>query len=119
MLAGDFKQEIMKLHNAVNISIFGQGLRWQKVEFFHDKIIIVAHNKRVPALNSLDETDRFTTRMMDLALLMQFKSMFKQELENFLSFEPLAVLKDYDPKSEMSMCAVLLDRSVEELLPSI
>lgn len=116
MLAGDFKQEIMKLHNAVNMAIFGQGLRWQKVELLQDKIIIFAHNKRVPALNSLDQTDRFTTRMMDLALLMQFKGLFKQELENFLSFAPVAVLKDYDPESEMSMCAVLLDRNIEELL---
>lgn len=119
MLLGDFKQEIMKRHNTVNVKVFGQGLRWQRVEIIQDKIIIIANNKRVKALTTLDEKDRFTTRLIDIALLVEFKELFRNDLMNFLNCTPPVVLKDYDPSSEISMCAVLLDKDVQEMLPGL
>ena len=57
MISGEFKQSVMRLPNKVNQHIFGQGLVWQKVELLEDKLIIIAHNKRVHALSAIDKND--------------------------------------------------------------
>ena len=116
MLLGAFKQEIMRLHNTVNLAIFGQGLRWQKVEILDDKVVIIANNKRVSALKALDPTDRLTTQLIDLSLLVEFKKRFREELEAELKLPLTAVLKDYDPETEISMCIVFLKSPVKEWL---
>jgi hypothetical protein len=119
MILGEFKQEIMRLHNKVNLDIFGQGLRWQKVEILDDKVVIIANNKRVSALRTLDPKDRLTTQLIDLSLLVEFKNRFRMALETTLKLPFTAVLKDYDPESETSMCIVFLNAPVKDLLPDL
>jgi hypothetical protein len=50
MVAGTFKQEILKVYNRVNRQIFNTGVRQQNVEFAGNKIIILSLNARIPAL---------------------------------------------------------------------
>jgi uncharacterized protein YbcI len=119
MQMGEFKQEIMKVNNRVNMEVFNQGLKAQKVEVFQDKILIVANNNRVKALAVVDGRDRLATKMMDIALLMEFKDRFAAALEDHLGIKALSHLKDYDPKLELSISITILEKPVEELLPLI
>jgi len=119
MLLGEFKQEIIRINNRVNIEVFGQGLKSQRVEILNDKILIIAHNTRVKILSMVDRTDNFTTKIMDIALIMEFKERFIAALEESLGIKALAHLKDYDPKTEISVSVTILEKPVEELLPNI
>ena len=119
MLLGEFKQEILRLHNKVNHDLFGQGLRWQKAEILDDKVVIIANNKRINALKALDTKDRLTTQLIDLSLLVEFKKRFRLELEGALSLPFKAVLKDYDPESEISICIVFAQSPIKDLLPKL
>ncbi len=76
MLLGEFKQELMKVNNRVNMEVFNQGLKNQKGEVVNDKVLIIAHNNRVKVLSVVDKTDMVTTRMMDLALIKVFNDRF-------------------------------------------
>lgn len=119
MLVGDFKQEIMRLHNKVNMGLFGQGLRTQKVEIIQDKVFIIANNKRVTALTAIDQKDNMTTKLIDIALLVEFKERFLKEIEDSIKIKPLAVLKDYDPRTETTICIIILAGDVEEIIKKI
>ncbi len=119
MLVGDFKQELMKLHNKINLGLFGQGLRWQRVEIIHDKIYIIANNKRVKALTAIDEKDNITSKLIDIALIVEFKDRFKKMLKDELNINALAVLKDYDPGTEISVCIIIMDNKVEDIIKEI
>ncbi len=119
MTLGDFKQTVAQLHNEVNQRIFGQGLQTQKVEFIQDKVFIIAKNRRVFALSSLDHKDELAARMIDIALLVEFKKGFKALLEEKMSLPVQAVLKDYDPATETSICILLLKEDLVGLLERI
>jgi hypothetical protein len=62
MQPGEFKQEIMRINNAVNQEMFGLGLRWQKVHVIDDKVLVLANNQRVKALATLSAKDRGATK---------------------------------------------------------
>lgn len=119
MQLGEFKQEIIRINNKVNIEIFGQGLKSQRVEIFNDKILIIANNKRVKVLSMVERKDNMTTKIMDLALIMEFKDRFITVLEESLGIKALAHLKDYDSNVEISISVTILDRSVEEILEDL
>lgn len=120
MQLGEFKQEIMKVNNAVNMEVFAQGLKHQKVEVLQDKVLIVAHNNRVKVLSVAEKKDAMTTRMLDIALINEFKERFLVALEeHFENIKVLSHMKDYDPKLEISISVTIMDRPVEELLPAL
>jgi len=112
--AGDLKQEIARINNRVNQALFGNGLRWQKVDILGDRIVILSENMRLKPLAALDNQDRVTTRMVDLALITEFKTRLKQELQESLGVPVRAILKDYDPKVQISGSIIIL----EEELPN-
>lgn len=64
--AGELKQEILRIYNAINKRIFNVGVKQQKVDFVGNKIVIVSLNGRVPVLKLLDEEYRFSTRQARL-----------------------------------------------------
>lgn len=106
----DIKQEIIRINNNLNISMYGNGLRRQKVMILDEKtIIIIADNKRIPALTALDDTDRMTTRMVDVALLNEYKNKLKNELKQHTGLPVKCVLKDYDPKAEIAATVIILE----------
>ena len=54
MTAGELKQDLLRVYNAINKKIFNVGVK-RKVDFVGNKIIIVSRNSRVPVLKLLDE----------------------------------------------------------------
>lgn len=109
-IACDIKQEIIRINNSLNISMYGTGLRRQRVTILDEKIIvIIADNKRIPALVALDDTDRVTTRMVDVALLNEYKNKLKNELEQQAGLAVKCVLKDYDPRAELAATVIILE----------
>ena len=119
MLVGEFKQEVIRINNKVNMEVFGQGLLSQRVEIFQDKILIIANNRRVKVLSMVDRTDNATTKLMDVALITEFKERFILMMEEQMGLRVLSHLKDYDPKLEISISVTILEKPVEELLPHL
>ena len=119
MLMGEFKQEILRINNKVNMEVFGQGLLEQRIEVFLDKVLIIAKNRRVKVLSLVDSMDKDATRMMDLALIARHKERFIEEARAQLGVVVLSHLKDYDPKLEISISVSIFDRPIEELLPTL
>lgn len=116
MVAGTFKQEILKVYNAVNRRIFNTGVRQQNVELAGNKIIILSLNARVPALKLLDEEYSGMTDYLDHLLTQVFKKQIKEAVEERFQLRVIAVFKDYDTASEYSGTILCLDRDVEACL---
>jgi len=104
---GQFKQQIQAINNRTNKELFEVGLLWQKVEVFDDAILLITRNKRVHALKNLDKKDRVTTRLVDLALLDEYKERIKKALIEELGLEPVTIFKDYDPETEISVTVII------------
>ncbi len=105
----ELKQEIARINNALNIAMYGVGLRKQRVLFVDDgTILILADNKRIPALAALDIKDRGTTRSVDLALLDEFKLKLKTELTQQLKLPVRCIVKDYQPEHELAVTVIIL-----------
>ncbi len=111
--SGHLKQVIAKIYNDVNQELFGIGVIRQKVDIMDSKIVIIAVNRRVPALAALDIAE-VRTREVDLALLDSFKRRFKEQIEAELGLSVETVLKDYDPKTELAGTIVVLEEAVLE-----
>jgi len=116
---GDFKQEIIKINNKVNEEMYGRGLDWQKIDIIGDKIIILALNRRISVLKHVDEKDAFTARLMDLALLNEFKVRFKKEFEDKFQLKIRTILKDYDPVNQIAGTIIITVQPVEDFLKSL
>lgn len=107
----DLKQEIIRVNNNLNISMFGIGLRKQRVVIVDDdKIIISADHKRIPVLAVLDQSNRSITRSVDVAILDEYKRRLKAELADQLQLPIKCVLKDYDPECELALTVIILSR---------
>ncbi len=104
----DLKQEIARVNNQVNLSLFGTGLRKQRVTIVEDKIIITADHKRIPALAAIDRQDRMSSRIADMAILDEYKRRLKQELIEQIQLPVICVLKDYAPDYELAVTFILL-----------
>lgn len=109
---GELKQAILRVYNATNQSVWGAGVREQQVELLGDRILIVAWHQRVPALASLDRTQRSLTREVDAALIDEFKRRITVALRDELGLDVRAVLKDYDPDTQLACTFVLLDQQL-------
>jgi len=107
--AVDLRQEIIRVNNNLNMSIFGIGLRKQRVVIIEDKILITADHKRIPALASLDRKNRLATRFIDVAILDEYKTRLHHELKTQLGLPVRCVLKDYDPECELAVTVIVLE----------
>ncbi|WP_238322912.1 Na-translocating system protein MpsC family protein [Gorillibacterium massiliense] len=114
--SGEFKQEILKLYNAINKKIFNAGVKQQKVDLVGNKIIIMSLNARVPVLSLMDEHDPRTARQVDQLLFQIFKRDIKLALESQFQFHIVAILKDYDAETEYSGTIIILECDVESYL---
>lgn len=106
---GDLKQHILRIYNSTNQAVWGAGVREQRVDLLGDRVLVVAVHQRVPALAALDRTRRDLTRQLDVALVDLYKDVFSSALEQELGVGVRAVLKDYDPDTELSCTLVVLD----------
>ena len=116
---GDFKQEVIKINNQINEEMYGRGLDWQKIDILGDKIIILALNRRISVLKHVDEKDAFTARLMDLALLNEFKIRFKERFEERFRLKIRTILKDYDPVNQLAGTKIITVQPVENFLKTI
>jgi len=116
---GDFKQEVIKINNQINEEMYGRGLDWQKIDSWGDKIIILALNRRISVLKHVDEKDAFTARLMDLALLNEFKIRFKERFEERFRLKIRTILKDYDPVNQLAGTIIITIQPVENFLKTI
>jgi len=119
VLHGEFKQEMLKINNAVNMEVFNQGLHQQRIEIVGDKVIIIARNNRVKLLSVMDRCDPAFARSADLVLLTEFKRRFVKMAEEHFGVPILSFIKDYDSKLEMSVSVTFYFQQVEELLPQM
>ncbi|HWP52090.1 MAG TPA: Na-translocating system protein MpsC family protein [Clostridia bacterium] len=107
--AGQLKQSILKIYNAINMQMFHIGVQRQSVDFIGNKIVIVSINSRVPALKVLESEYPETVQQVDYLLSAQFKKRIWAELETQLGFHIVTVFKDYDAETEFSGTTILLD----------
>jgi hypothetical protein len=107
--AGQLKQEILRIYNAVNQQISGVGVSRQRVDLLDDRILIVAEHQRVRALASLDDSQRDVTRAVDVALVDESKRRLAVELRDVLGLSVRVILKDYDPVTQLAATVVILD----------
>ena len=121
MLMGEFKQEILRINNKVNMEVFGQGLLSQTAYVIQDKVLIIAKNRRVAVLRPMEgaEIDPEITDRMDRALVIRHKQRFIREVGEELGLVVLSHLKDYDPKLEISISVSVFEKNIEDLLPDI
>ncbi|MCL6547453.1 MAG: DUF2294 domain-containing protein [Alicyclobacillus sp.] len=107
------KQEIIKAYNSVNQDMYAIGVSSQKVDFLGDKILISAVHKRIPALKALDEEYRLLTIAVDAALVECNKKQLAARIEEIVGAPIKAVLKDYDPRTELAMTVVVFEDVLE------
>ena len=119
MQMGEFKQEILRINNKVNMEVFNQGLLSQRVDIFRDKVLITAKNRRVSVLSISHTMYKNTTEIMDRVLIVRFKELFCAEVEEELGLKVLSHLKDYDPELEISVSVSIFEKPIEELLPDL
>ena len=119
MQMGEFKQEILRINNKVNMEVFNQGLLSQRVDIFRDKVLITAKNRRVSVLSISHTMDKNTTEIMDRVLIVRFKELFCAEVEEELGLKVLSHLKYYDPELEISVSVSIFEKPIEELLPDL
>lgn len=111
---GDFKQELIKINNKVNEEMYGRGLDWQKIDIIGDKIIVLSLNQRISVLRHIDEKDSLTARLMDLALLNEFKIRMKSYFEEKFQLNIRSILKDYDPVNQLAGMIIVTEEPVEK-----
>lgn len=102
-----FKNKIARLNDKINEEMYGHTLDWQNIDILKDKIIIVGLNRRVTFLRNMDEKDIITARLMDHALINEFKMRFRSCFEKKFQIKVKTVLKDYDPISQLAVLVIL------------
>lgn len=111
---GAFKQSLLAINNEVNYEVFGRGLHSQKVFVNENAITIVSINHRVPALATLDATG-VPTREIDLVLIDAHKKRLKELIQERMKLPVVSVLKDYDPKHQISVNIIILEEPLRFL----
>ena len=118
MQMGEFKQEVLRINNKVNMEVFKQGLLSQRIDVFRNEVVITAKNRRVNVL-AFGALDKQTTDMMDRALIVRHKKVFVEMMRDELGVTVLSHLKDYDPDLEISASVTIFERNIDELLPEL
>ena len=118
MQMGEFKQEVLRINNKVNMEVFKQGLLSQRIDVFRNEVVITAKNRRVNVL-AFGALDKQTTDMMDRALIVRHKKVFAEMMREELGVTVLSHLKDYDPDLEISASVTIFERNIDELLPEL
>jgi uncharacterized protein YbcI len=98
----------------VNQGIYAIGVSQQRIDIFGDKILICAVHRRIPALKALDKPNRALTKMVDAALIELNKQELARRVEDIVGIKIRAILKDYDPYTEMAATVIIFEEPLEE-----
>lgn len=107
------KKTVAQVYNRVNQEFYATGVVSQRVNAYQDRLIIFAQHKRVPALEALSKNFQELTISADAALIVEFKSKLKKEIENATGLRVITVLKDYDTVSEHACCVVIFEKQIQ------
>lgn len=105
-----FKRRVTQLYNSINQEMYGVGVRKQQIDVMEDKIVIYGEHKRVQGLTILKGRFDDLTIHVDAALIREFKTRLKEQIEKNFGLKVLTILKDYDPETELAVTVVYLDR---------
>ncbi|KIV53391.1 hypothetical protein TS65_08335 [Aneurinibacillus migulanus] len=101
-----FKRRVTQLYNSVNQEMYGVGVRKQQIDVLEDKIVIYGEHKRVPGLTFLQGKFDDLTVHVHAALIKEFKSRLKEQMEKNFGLKVFAILKDYDPETELAVTVI-------------
>jgi DNA-binding Lrp family transcriptional regulator len=102
----NLKKDIAQLYNKINQEIYGVGVKKQRIEVSHNKLLIFAQHKRVQALQTLSSNHEDLTASVDAALIKDYKEKFKEQIELIFKLRVITILKDYDPITE-NACTII------------
>lgn len=106
------KKNIALIYNRINQEFYATGVISQRINVFDDRIIIFAQHKRVPAFATLSKNFSELTTYADAALITEFKTKLKLEIEDVTGHQVISVLKDYDTVTEHACCVVIFDKKI-------
>lgn len=108
-----FKRSLLKVFDSVYKEVFQLGVKRLTIDIVENKILIVGDHARLPGLAALDFSNRFVTRMADVALLDECKARLTRALaEQFPEVRVLSVLNDYDPATEIAVTVIVTEEKI-------
>lgn len=108
-----FKRDLLKLFDRSYLELYQFGPKRLTVDILENRILIVSSHARLPGLRALDASNRFITRMADVALLDEHKQYFLQLLsEQFPELKVSSILNDYDPAAEVAAMVILTEEKL-------
>jgi len=111
-----FKRDLLRLFDSMYKEVFNFGLKRLTIDVIGNKIMIIGEHSRLPGLNILDKSNRFVTRMTDIALLDECKIRLKEKIEdNIQNVKVSTVLNDYDPATEIAVTVIVTERKLQEI----
>ncbi|MFD1040268.1 Na-translocating system protein MpsC family protein [Virgibacillus byunsanensis] len=103
------KKNVAQAYNKINQEIYATGVISQRINVSCDRLIIFAQHKRVPAFTALSKNFKELTTYADAALIAEFKSKLKKEIEDVTGLPVISVLKDYDTETEHACCVIIFE----------
>src|SRR5690625_5943825 len=99
---GELKQALSRDYNNINVNLFSTGASTLRIDIFNNRILIVAVNKRILALERISEENPLVSDIADYCIITAFKKHFKQVLTEKYGFQVDHIFKDYDAQSALS-----------------
>jgi len=116
MNISSFKRHLLKIFNDTYLAVFYFGVKRLTIDVAANRITIVGEHARLPGLAALDESNRFVTRMTDVALLDECKKRIKLALEESMpEVKVRTILKDYDPSTEITATVIVTEEPLNTL----
>lgn len=107
-----FKRELLKAFDRSYLELYQFGPKQLSVDILENKILIVSRHARLPGLRALDASNRFVTRMADVALLDEHKKNFYQIMaRQFPEIKVRSILNDYDPVGEIAVMVIITEEN--------
>ena len=113
-----FKRELLKVFDRSYLEVYQHGAKKLTVDILEDRILILSSHARLPGLRVLDTSNRFVTRMTDVALMGEHKLLFTRLLARQLPWLRVrSILSDYDPERELAAMVIVLEERPELTFP--
>ena len=113
-----FKRELLKVFDRSYLEVYQHGAKKLTVDILEDRILILSSHAMLPGLRVLDTSNRFVTRMTDVALMDEHKLLFTRLLARQLPWLRVrSILSDYDPERELAAMVIVLEERPELTFP--
>lgn len=110
-----FKRNLLKSFDSMYLEVFNSGVKRLTIDVVGNKVIIVGEHSRLPGLATIDTSNRFVTRMTDVALLDECKIRLRKMLEEKIPEVKIrSILNDYDPSTEIAVTVIVAEDRFQE-----